>query len=263
MAEANLTTLGTPCSPQWTRDWCAKVEAVEKQMGRRICGAHSPAWTPCKLSSTHKNGRCRFHGGAEGIGAPHGNRNALIHGLYSRRLQRCGMHCPVWQWCPMAGKDVLALDPTERPNCAYEREEYNALTFFLGKKKGPSGRYDEGLKEEPIASSAAVAADDAFYSREGDAHSGPNASHRREGGATGASGDSGLRRNDTGGAAEDAVQTREADAVRSGEGEPTREPHADPEGTREPHWEGRSGARPRTHNNHMRTKYRPLVIAKK
>ncbi len=115
MAEAQTTKLGTPISPRWTRSWAAKVEAVEKQMGRRICGAHSPAWTPCKLSSTHPNGRCRFHGGAEGIGAPNGNWNALIHGLYARRLQRCGMHCPVWQWCPMAGKDVLALDPKERP----------------------------------------------------------------------------------------------------------------------------------------------------
>ena len=95
MAEAETTKLGTPISPRWTEAWRAKVESVEKQMGRRICGAHSPAWTPCKLSSTHRNGRCRFHGGAEGIGAPNGNRNALIHGLYARRLQRCGMQCPV------------------------------------------------------------------------------------------------------------------------------------------------------------------------
>ena len=205
MAEASVTKLGTPCSPQWTDSWVAKVEAVEKQMGRRICGAHSPAWTPCKLSSTHKNGRCRFHGGAEGIGAPNGNRNALIHGLYSRRLQRCGMQCPVWQWCPMSGKDVLALDPKERPNCVYEEQEYNALTFFLGKKKVS--------KEEPITSSAAVAADDAgnadTIGLEGFA-----------GEAAGVSRDSGLRRNDTGGAV--------ADAVRSGEGERTREPKASP-----------------------------------
>lgn len=147
MAEAETTTLGTPISPQWTRAWVGKVESVEKQMGRRICGAHSPAWTPCRLGSTHRNGRCRFHGGAEGIGAPNGNRNALIHGLYSRRLQRCGMQCPVWKWCPMAGKDVLALDPKERPACVYEREEYDALTSSLG--KGPAGRYEGVSKKKP------------------------------------------------------------------------------------------------------------------
>ena len=143
MSETDKTTLGTPVSPRWTQDWTSKVDAVEKQMRRRICGAHSPAWTPCKLSSTHPNGRCRFHGGAQGIGAPNGNRNALIHGLYARRLQRCGMHCPVWQHCPMAGKDVLALDPTERPNCVYEEQEYNALTSSLENenvsKKKPLG----------------------------------------------------------------------------------------------------------------------------
>jgi hypothetical protein len=27
--------------------------------------------------------RCRFHGGADGIGAPRGNRNALKHGRYT------------------------------------------------------------------------------------------------------------------------------------------------------------------------------------
>ena len=28
--------------------------------------------------------RCRMHGGAEGSGAPKGNRNALKHGIYTR-----------------------------------------------------------------------------------------------------------------------------------------------------------------------------------
>ena len=28
--------------------------------------------------------RCRMHGGAEGSGAPKGNKNALKHGLYTR-----------------------------------------------------------------------------------------------------------------------------------------------------------------------------------
>ncbi len=131
------TTLGTPTSTHWDADWLAEVDHVETDLGHRICGAHTPAWTPCKLISTHPNGRCRFHGGAPGIGAPGGNRNAWIHGLYSRRLQQCGDHCPLWNHCPMAGKDVIALTPPERPHCVYEKEEYEALlsTFSLEKEK--------------------------------------------------------------------------------------------------------------------------------
>jgi hypothetical protein len=61
------------------------------------------------------------------IGAQPGNQNALRHGLYSRRLQRCGGHCAMWAHCPYAGDDVLALPKAERPACVYEREEYDAL----------------------------------------------------------------------------------------------------------------------------------------
>jgi len=131
------TTLGTPASPKWDIDWLAEVERVETELANRICGAHTPAWTPCKLSASHPNGRCRFHGGAPGIGAPDGNRNAWIHGLYSRRLQQCGEHCPLWNHCPMAGKDVLTLSPPERPHCVYEQDEYESIlsTFSLEKEK--------------------------------------------------------------------------------------------------------------------------------
>ena len=119
------TTLGTPCSVKWTPEWRDRIDHDERQLNRRICGAHTPACTPCKLSSTHPNGRCRFHGGHPDIGAPLGNRNAVIHGLYSRRLKQCGIHCPLWSACPMAGPDVLALDPTERPACVYEQQDYD------------------------------------------------------------------------------------------------------------------------------------------
>jgi len=138
MSEAT-TTLGTPLSPRWDAAWAAEVEHIESQLNRRICGAHSPNWTPCKLGPNHDNGRCRFHGGHPRIGAPKGNLNAVTHGLYMRRLQQCGAQCPVWQLCPLAGADVLALDPKERPHCAYETEEYVAtlktLTSSLAKEK--------------------------------------------------------------------------------------------------------------------------------
>jgi len=125
------TALGTPASPKWDADWLAEVDRTETELGHRICGAHTPAWTPCKLTSTHPNGRCRFHGGHPGIGAPDGNRNAWVHGLYSRRLQQCGDHCPLWNHCPMAGKDVLDLTPKERPLCVYEKEEFESLLHDL------------------------------------------------------------------------------------------------------------------------------------
>ncbi len=126
------TELGTPLSPKWDAEWVAAVEGVEKGLGRRVCGAHSPAWTPCKLGSEHPSGRCRYHGGHSSIGAPLGNRNAMIHGLYSRRLQQCGEHCPLWQTCPMPNKDIEALPHKERPFCPYEKEEYDAVTSSLG-----------------------------------------------------------------------------------------------------------------------------------
>ena len=80
----------------------------------------------------------------------------------------------------MSGKDVLALEPKERPNCVYEEQEYNALTFFLGKKVLPDGI---STKEKPLASPAAGAADDAVHSREGDAPGEPRASDKRAGSA--------------------------------------------------------------------------------
>ena len=72
----------------------------------------------------------------------------------------------------MSGKDVLALDPTERPNCVYEEQEYRALTFFLEKKKVSKEEpiLDEGgvtlgteVASVPMTSSAAKAAQDAQH----------------------------------------------------------------------------------------------------
>ncbi len=135
MEPDQTTKLGTPLSPKWDQEWITQVEQVENQLGRRVCGAHSPAWTPCTLGSDHVNGRCRYHGGHSGIGAPLGNRNAMIHGLYSRRLQQCGSHCPLWQTCPLPSKDVEALPERVRPFCPYEKAEYDAVVSSLGNEK--------------------------------------------------------------------------------------------------------------------------------
>jgi len=148
------TALGTPLSARWDAAWIAEVEQVESQLNRRICGAHTPAWTPCKLGPNHDNGRCRFHGGHPKIGAPKGNLNAVTHGLYMRRLQQCGTQCPLWQMCPLAGRDVLALDPKERPYCAYETEEYVATLKTLTKTE--SDREGECPREPSIASRRAA-----------------------------------------------------------------------------------------------------------
>ena len=121
------TTRGTPYSKKWELDWRETVEETENSLGRRCCGAHAPDGMPCRLESNHKNGRCRFHGGIDGIGAPKGNTNAQLHGLYSRRLQQCGSHCPQWKTCLFAGKDVERLHPKQRPICAYEQQEYDLL----------------------------------------------------------------------------------------------------------------------------------------
>jgi hypothetical protein len=118
------TTLGTPRAESWDNPWLDFVAETELRLGRRICGAHAPDGEPCELGSTHPNGRCRFHGGHPRIGGQPGNTNALIHGLYSRRLRQCNNTCPVWNICPFAGPDVTALSERKRPICAYERQAY-------------------------------------------------------------------------------------------------------------------------------------------
>jgi uncharacterized protein YjcR len=48
------------------------------------CGARTRKGTPCQAPAVSGKTRCRMHGGAQGSGAPKGNRNAFKHGLYSR-----------------------------------------------------------------------------------------------------------------------------------------------------------------------------------
>lgn len=48
------------------------------------CGARTRLGTSCQAPAVSGKRRCRMHGGAKGSGAPEGNHNALIHGLYSK-----------------------------------------------------------------------------------------------------------------------------------------------------------------------------------
>lgn len=139
------TTLGSPAAPSWSADWLARVESEEKSLRRRICGAMTQAATPCTLGSNHPSGRCRYHGGVLTVGPPYDNQNARIHGLYARRLQRCGPHCPLWKSCAYAGDDVFHLPEKQRPVCAYERDEYAALVkhYFNEEVEPPVDQFDE------------------------------------------------------------------------------------------------------------------------
>ncbi|GMW02368.1 MAG: hypothetical protein AMXMBFR84_35040 [Candidatus Hydrogenedentota bacterium] len=125
--EKRTTELGTPCSRAWDSAWIKTVNEKETELGRRVCGARSTAGGVCTIRAQHPNGRCRFHGGYDFTGADKGNRNAVVHGLYSRRLMVCGPQCAVWQSCPCAGPDIEALDKQERPVCPFELAEYNAM----------------------------------------------------------------------------------------------------------------------------------------
>jgi len=48
------------------------------------CGARLPDGTLCPRAPVDGKRRCRRHGGAPGVGAPKGSRNALKHGAFTR-----------------------------------------------------------------------------------------------------------------------------------------------------------------------------------
>jgi hypothetical protein len=48
------------------------------------CGARTRRGTPCRAPAVAGKRRCRMHGCAKWSGAPHGNKNALKHGAYTR-----------------------------------------------------------------------------------------------------------------------------------------------------------------------------------
>jgi len=82
--KAKTTAFGTPYAPAWKSDHIAQVEKTELKLHRRICGARMPDNKPCRCAPRHANGRCRRHGGFKRTGAQPGNKNAIVHGLYSQ-----------------------------------------------------------------------------------------------------------------------------------------------------------------------------------
>ena len=151
---ATMTTdRGATCAPSWTPEWIERVKQVESEVGRPICGAHLPDNTPCTRTSDHPSGRCTHHGGHHLSGGPEGHRNAIIHGLYSRRLLICGDHCPRWFSCPYASADLLEIPLKNRPNCVYEQVEYDTLTGYTSPDAPgtvPSGRGPEPTRDCPL-----------------------------------------------------------------------------------------------------------------
>lgn len=140
------TAAGTPCARSWSEDWIATVNAKETECNRPICGARLPEGLPCTNTSNHPSGRCKLHGGFDLTGAPPGNRNAVIHGLYTRRLRTCSTACPCYQTCPLSSgasaKEDAASNPNHsptdpsvpshsslspHPTCPYQLAEYNTV----------------------------------------------------------------------------------------------------------------------------------------
>ncbi len=150
-APPRTTAQGTPCAISWDDAWVAQVEARELAMDRRICGARTIGGKPCPLPSDHASGRCRHHGGFPLTGAPEDNRNAVVHGLYSRRLMICGSHCPAWQSCPMGGgaidqgRGVTQLAVSDRPQCPFEQAEYNAAVTDVMRRANSRAENSMGL----------------------------------------------------------------------------------------------------------------------
>ena len=123
-----------PRAKAWLPEWFERVNALDHELGRHICGAVGLDGAPCTRSSTHSSGRCTHHGGNHLTGAPKGNENARIHGLYSRRLQRCDVRCVLWRACPFAEDDLLEIPLSNRPNCVYEQTEYDRLVWHYAGK---------------------------------------------------------------------------------------------------------------------------------
>src|SRR5262245_40953974 len=139
-APPRATTRGTPCALSWDDAWVAQVEAREAAVDRRVCGARTIGGTPCPLPSDHASGRCRHHGGFALPGAPADNRNAVVHGLYSRRLMICGSHCPAWQSCPMGGGSTFSLGKEK-----VEPRETESGNVFIRHPDGSTERRFKGV----------------------------------------------------------------------------------------------------------------------
>ena len=51
------------------------------------CGARTRSGKACMSPAVSGKSRCRMHGGAQGSGAPRGNKNAVTHGFYMRKAK--------------------------------------------------------------------------------------------------------------------------------------------------------------------------------
>lgn len=49
------------------------------------CGAKTRKGAPCNAPAVTGRLRCRMHGGADGSGAPLGNKNAFKHGRFTKK----------------------------------------------------------------------------------------------------------------------------------------------------------------------------------
>ncbi len=56
------------------------THGIENFLNKPRCGAKSRSGKPCKNLPAKGKRRCRFHGGADGIGGQPGNKNAWKHG---------------------------------------------------------------------------------------------------------------------------------------------------------------------------------------
>jgi hypothetical protein len=79
------------------------------------CLARTRSGTPCQKPAAKGEKRCRLHGGAEGSGAPRGNRNGSYrHGLYTREAiaERKMMRALIWSFREDARAALSELDAT-------------------------------------------------------------------------------------------------------------------------------------------------------
>src|SRR5271170_7229184 len=62
-----------------------QVRNTVPMLSSQRCGSKTRSGKPCMSPAVSGKKRCRMHGGAFGSGAPLGNKNALKHGLFTRK----------------------------------------------------------------------------------------------------------------------------------------------------------------------------------